>query len=180
MSPEQAAAKPVDRRADIWSYGVVLWELLTGKRLFDGETVSHTLADVLRAPINFDKLSKETPRSIRTLLERCLDRDVKSRLRDIGEARVAIHQYLSHPTAAANKQEAAPSKFRWRVQFFTALVATLTAGAAWLWFRPAGPSAPSFRLEINPPANARFGNFFAGMAISPNGEWSCSPRSETA
>src|SRR3984957_2729833 len=97
MSPEQAAGKPVDKRADIWSFGVVLWEMLTGQHLFTGETVSHTLADVLRAPIEFDKLPKETPNSIRDLLRRCLDRDVKSRLRDIGEARVVIGRYLADP-----------------------------------------------------------------------------------
>src|ERR1700730_4840760 len=90
MSPEQASGKPVDKRADIWSFGVVLWEMLTGHRLFDGETISHVLADVLRGPIDFDKLPKETPRAIRDLLRRCLDRDVKNRLRDIGEARVAL------------------------------------------------------------------------------------------
>src|SRR5215471_11075495 len=86
MSPEQAAGKPVDKRSDIWSFGVVLWEMLTGKRLFEGETVSHTIAEVLRAEIDFDKLSRSTPGPIRDLLGRCLDRDVKTRLRDIGEA----------------------------------------------------------------------------------------------
>src|SRR4030095_8757701 len=68
MSPEQAAGKPVDKRADIWSFGVMLWEMLTGRRLFDGETISHTLADVLRAEIDFGKLPGDTPTSIRELL----------------------------------------------------------------------------------------------------------------
>src|SRR4029077_15918352 len=86
MSPEQAAGKPVDRRADIWSFGVVLYEMLAGKQLFEGETVSHTLADVLRAAIDLDKLPKETPPAIRDLLRRCLNRDVRKRLRDIGDA----------------------------------------------------------------------------------------------
>src|SRR5579871_338957 len=79
MSPEQASGKPVDKRADIWSFGVVLWEMLTGKRLFDGETISHTLAAVLRAPIDFGKLPRETPAAIRALVERCLDRDIQTR-----------------------------------------------------------------------------------------------------
>src|ERR1035437_514179 len=88
MSPEQASGKPVDKRADIWSFGVVLWELLTGHRLFESETVSHTLAEVLRGPINFDQSPRETPAAIRGLLRRCLDRNPKNRLRDIGEARI--------------------------------------------------------------------------------------------
>src|SRR5262245_58235364 len=85
MSPEQAAGKPVDRRADIWSFGVVLWEMVTGRRLFEGETVSHTLADVLRKEIDFATLPLDAPQAIRDLLRRCLDRDVRVRLRDIGE-----------------------------------------------------------------------------------------------
>jgi serine/threonine protein kinase len=101
MSPEQAAGKPADKRADIWSFGVVLYEMLTGRRLFDGETISHTLADVLRAPIDFDKLGKETPRTIRDLLQRCLDRDIKTRLQAIGEARIALQKYLANPAADA-------------------------------------------------------------------------------
>ncbi len=97
MSPEQAAGTPVDRRADIWAFGVVLWEMLSGQRLFGGDTVVHTLADVLRRSIEFDKL--DAPAPIKTLLRRCLDRDAKTRLRDIGEARVALARYLADPRA---------------------------------------------------------------------------------
>ena len=92
MSPEQAAGKPVDRRADIWSFGVVLHELLTGKRLFHGETVSHTLAHVLTTDIDLTKIPAGP---IRELVKRCLDRNLKTRLRNIGEARIAIESYLS-------------------------------------------------------------------------------------
>ena len=78
MSPEQASGKRVDKRADIWAFGVVLWEMLTGGQLFHrGETVSHTLADVLRSEIDFTKLPAATPLPIRELLKRCLDRDVR-------------------------------------------------------------------------------------------------------
>jgi eukaryotic-like serine/threonine-protein kinase len=90
MSPEQASGKRVDRSADVWSFGVVLWEMLTGRRLFEAETVSHTLANVLLAPIDFSRLPQDTPAPIRDLLRRCLDRDPSSRLRDVGEARVII------------------------------------------------------------------------------------------
>ncbi|MFN0171461.1 MAG: protein kinase domain-containing protein, partial [Bryobacteraceae bacterium] len=98
MSPEQAAGQPVDKRADVWSFGVVLWEMLTGRRLFEGETVSVTLAAVLRGPIDFDGLPRQTPAAIRGLLRRCLDRNAKNRLRDIGEARVAIESAIAGET----------------------------------------------------------------------------------
>jgi serine/threonine protein kinase/Tol biopolymer transport system component len=90
MAPEQAAGKPVDKRADIWAFGVVLYEMLMGGRLFEGETVAHTLAAVLRAEIDLGKLPALTPPAIRRLLRRCLDRNLKNRLRDIGEARILL------------------------------------------------------------------------------------------
>src|SRR5205814_558165 len=97
MSPEQASGRPADKRADIWSFGVVLWEMLSGRALFAGETISHTLADVLRAEIDANKLPSGTPAAIRELVRRCLDRNVKNRLRDIGEARIAIEKVLANP-----------------------------------------------------------------------------------
>ena len=90
MSPEQARGKHVDHRADIWSFGVVLFEMLAGQRLFDGETVSDTLAGVLRSEVPWDQLPKETPPTIRRLLERCLERDPSRRLQSIAEARIAL------------------------------------------------------------------------------------------
>ena len=90
MSPEQARGKKVDRRADIWSFGVVLFEMLSGKRMFEGETVSDTLAAVLRAEPAWDALPEATSPGMRRLLERCLERDPLRRLRDVGEARIFL------------------------------------------------------------------------------------------
>jgi serine/threonine-protein kinase len=90
MSPEQAEGRPVDKRADIWAFGVVLFEMLSGKRLFDGETVTAASAAVIKDPMRLERLPAETPPALRKLLERCLERDPKVRLRDIGEARIAL------------------------------------------------------------------------------------------
>src|SRR5581483_10783189 len=90
MSPEQARGKPVDKRSDIWSFGVVLYEMLTGRRLFSGETVSDTLAAVLRDDVGLANLPGATPRAVRHILERCLDRNPKNRLHDIADARLEL------------------------------------------------------------------------------------------
>ena len=95
MSPEQAAGKPVDRRADIWSFGVVLLEMLTGKRLFDGETISHTLADVLRLPIELDSF----PQRCRARFKVCCGGasiGMPESVADIGEARIVLEN-LGNP-----------------------------------------------------------------------------------
>src|SRR5271165_2867266 len=137
MSPEQAAGKPVDKRADVWSFGVVLWEFLTGRRLFNGETISHTLADVLRGPIDFDKLPRETPPVIRGLLRRCLDRNVKNRLRDIGEARVAIDAVLSGESSETLQPLPARRSFLpWAIVGVSILS---LAAAGWGWWRASQP-----------------------------------------
>ncbi len=167
MSPEQAAGKPVDKRADIWSFGVVFWEMLTGRRLFDGETISHTLADVLRAPIDFGRLPKETPAPIGDLLRRCLDRNVKTRLRDIGEAGIAIQRWLANPTVAP-ETITAPSRSRLSlVAVGVAVVMTLALAAlAFIHFREKRPQAEIARFEIGPPRN---GEFTCCVSISPDG-----------
>ena len=100
MSPEQASGKAVDKRADIWSFGVVLFEMLTAERLFTGETVSHVLAAVLRAEAGWDALAEHAPAPIRRVLRRCLERNPQRRLRDIGEARFVIEEVLSVPSTA--------------------------------------------------------------------------------
>ncbi len=89
MSPEQARGEPVDKRADIWAFGVVFYEMLTGKRLFgDATNLSDALAAVLTREPDFNALPKDTPLPVRRLIERCLRKDPKQRLRDIGDARI--------------------------------------------------------------------------------------------
>jgi serine/threonine protein kinase len=98
MAPEQARGKSVDKRADIWAFGCVLYEMLTGTRLFKGDETSDVLAAVLRQDVDWTALPADMPPSLRALLERCLDRDLKTRLRDIGEARVALSR-VNDPSA---------------------------------------------------------------------------------
>jgi serine/threonine-protein kinase len=129
MSPEQARGKPVDKRADIWAFGVVLFEMLTGKTTFEGETVSDTLAAVLRADIDWKLLPAGTPPKIRRLLQRCLERDPKKRLRDIGDAWIEIDAPDEPAPAAAAPAPLARSKTWWLP--WAAAAAIGGAGLAW-------------------------------------------------
>src|SRR5213594_397684 len=97
MSPEQARGEKVDERTDIWSFGCVLYELLTGKQAFGGETVTDTLAAVLKTEPDWNRLAAATPASIRVLLRRCLQKDLKRRLRDASDARIEIQDALEAP-----------------------------------------------------------------------------------
>src|SRR5262249_6267181 len=97
MSPEQAKGKAVDRRADIWAFGAVVFEMLTGKMLFSGETVSETMAFVMTKEPDWDALPKNTPSRLRELLRRCLVKEPRSRLRAIGDARLAVEEIAAHP-----------------------------------------------------------------------------------
>ena len=94
MAPEQARGKAVDRRADVWAFGVVLYEMLTGRRAFEGAEVSDVLASVLRQEIDWNALPADTPAQIRRLLHRCLERDRAERLSDMSAARLEIKEAI--------------------------------------------------------------------------------------
>lgn len=169
MSPEQAAGKPVDKRSDIWSFGVVLAEMLTGKYLFEGETISHTLASVLQGPIDLGSLPEETPRAVRDLLSRCLERDVKMRFRDIGDVRIAIQQYLVHPEPeAAPESPARPAILPWAVAGVFALAAVY---AFWslLTRETAPPQVQRAAIEIPEGSHLPLTTDSNYLAISPDG-----------
>src|SRR6266513_6149453 len=128
MSPEQARGVPVDKRADIWAYGVVLYEMLTGREMFSGETVSDTLASVLKANFEWSGLPADTPAPIRRLLRRCLERDRKKRLADIADARLEIDEALSGAIVEKVTEPAAPSRARllpWALAAILAVIALL-------------------------------------------------------
>jgi serine/threonine protein kinase/Tol biopolymer transport system component len=101
MSPEQARGKPLDKRADVWAFGCVFYEMLTGKRAFEGETVSDTLAAVLMKEPDWSALRAPISSKVRDLLRRCLQRDAKHRLRDIGDARITLEEELG-PSASSS------------------------------------------------------------------------------
>src|SRR3989454_7892768 len=101
MSPEQAKGKPVDRRADIWAFGVVLFEMLTGKSLYAGGTAPEVLACVIERDPDLHRLPASVPRKVRELIRRCLMKDPRQRLRDIGEARIAIDDHGAEPSEDA-------------------------------------------------------------------------------
>ena len=114
MSPEQASGTAVDKRADIWSFGVVLYEMLTGQRMFTGETVPHVLASVLRADPDWTTLPPETPSALRRVLRRCLEKDRKDRLRDIGDVGLEIREALRSPDRETTEAVVAPPIHVWQ------------------------------------------------------------------
>jgi Tol biopolymer transport system component len=134
MSPEQAAGKTVDRRADIWAFGCVLYEMLTGKKTYHGESMADTLAAVIRAEPDWTQLPAATPQQVRVLLQRCLQKDSKQRLQAIGEARISLDAVLSGPPDAALAGAPAVTIPRWRgaLPWALACVAIVAAVALFL------------------------------------------------
>jgi Tol biopolymer transport system component len=150
MAPEQARGVAVDKRADIWAFGIVLFEMLTGRRLFDGATVSDALAAVLRQDIDLSALPSETPPYVRRLLTQCLVRDPRQRLRDIGDARLALES-----PGEDDDRRPAPARGPSLLRVGISLVAVAAAAAAAGWFaRPQPPSAVT-RLSIALPPGER-------------------------
>jgi len=172
MSPEQARGKAVDKRSDIWAFGVVLFEMLTGQRVFQGETVSDIMAATLRQEVDWSALPPTTPARVRQLLRRCLERDPKQRLRDIGEVRVALDEASSRADTSAASPSPVPTSRRRTASTWAALALVALASAAagislWTLLRSAQSPAVT-RLSIPlPPGQVLWGN--GGPAISNDG-----------
>jgi serine/threonine protein kinase len=166
MAPEQARGKAADRRADIWAFGVVLFEMLTGRRAFDGDDLSITLASVLETEPDWNALPSSTPGGIRRLLPRCLQKDPRRRLPAIGEARIQIEDVLSGAPELLTPKPPPPLPW-WRhivpwaaASVFLAALAVLAS----MHFREAVPR--EVRLEITTPPTDNP----ASLALSPDGQ----------
>ncbi|MBI4265380.1 MAG: serine/threonine-protein kinase [Acidobacteria bacterium] len=166
MAPEQARGKAVDRRADIWAFGCVLFEMLTGRRAFDaGETVSDAVAAILKNDPDWKALPPDTPPHIITLLRRCLQKDPQKRLPHVGLARIEIDDAIAAPLEQPSRTPGLSSQaLRERLWRAAALSIAVAGGVVGLWsVRSTSPLTFEARLEINtPPGSAAY------FAMSPD------------
>ena len=172
MSPEQARGKSVDRRTDIWSFGCVFFECLTGRKTFSGETVSDIVARILQTEPDWDTLPTKTPERVVALLRRCLEKDAKRRLRDIGEARIEIEDLIATRSSASGRVPVARAAPRhslpWVAIAVTALVVAL---ATWFGAKVMNRSAPevAMRFEVAAPKGQQIVVDGLSLRISPDG-----------
>jgi serine/threonine protein kinase len=183
MSPEQARGKAVDKRTDIWSFGCVLFECLTGRQAFEGETVSDLIAHILTSEPDWNHLPAATPPRVRDLLRRCLEKDARRRLRDMGDARIELEETLAPrgsssmavPASVAASIDAAarPKKRRIGLELFAAIAGALAAVVATKLVSPLiGPKSlprPSVRFEIAENDSMKLSREPSQLAVSPDG-----------
>jgi serine/threonine-protein kinase len=178
MSPEQAKGRPTDKRSDVWSFGAVLHEMLSGQRTFKGDDIADTLAAVLRHDVDWAVLPAATPASVRYLLARCLERDVTRRLRDIGEARIQLDELMSGSVEQPASSHLTRRSIARRVgpAAIAALASSaLTVALVLSVFRERAAHNPPLvsRFEIVPPPGQALGNldFVRAIAVSPDGRF---------
>ena len=176
MSPEQARGKPVDKRTDIWAFGCVLYEMLTGRRAFEGEAVSDAMAAVLRAEPDWETLPPDTPALLHRLLRRCLAKDLKERLHDVADARLEIAEVLSAPDPVKTRAVAAPPRRAWQrpipLAAGMAALLVISSVAVWNLARPEpAPASPVTRLTVVLPADQQLSGSFQEhrVALSSDG-----------
>src|SRR6516225_2289391 len=161
MSPEQARGKTVDRRCDIWSFGAVLFEMLSGKQAFPGEDVSHTLAAVIMTEPDWNALPATTPARIERLVRRCLNKDPRQRLRDIGDARIVIEETLSGSpeVGAVREPPLQPVRSRALPWGIATVILALALFGTLLWVAlrpvPRPPTRPVARFVVALPPDDR-------------------------
>jgi serine/threonine-protein kinase len=173
MSPEQARGRPVDKRADVWAFGAILFEMLTGSRLFQGETISDTLAAVLRQDVPWSSLPADTPAELKRLLRRVLERDRKNRLRDIADARLVLEEVArgGSDDTAAPAIAPSPGRPNWLIVAGAAVLlvalGALAGRALWPASTVASLSGPVRLVVPLPPGVTRINS----PAVSPDGRF---------
>jgi serine/threonine-protein kinase len=170
MSPEQAKGRPADKRSDIWSFGCIVYEMLTGRRAFDGEDVGDTLASVIKGDPDWSLLPSQLPPALRTLIERCLAKDRRKRIGDIAAAQFVLSEQASGGTTAAGAMTSARPRPLWKRLAPIAAAVLFTAGiaGALAWrFTPAEPR-PLVRFSISAEDQAALTSG-QPVAISPDG-----------
>ncbi len=160
MSPEQARGKSVDERTDIWSFGCVLFEMLSGRPAFRGETITDTLAAVVGSEPNWSALSPETPAVVRLVVAQCLQKELPRRFRNVADARLLL--VAEEGPALPTKRPSRPKSWGWPLSAVAFFLTTLSLSVGYL-IRPT-PDAPEMRLEMTLPPIPE-----AGMALSPDG-----------
>jgi eukaryotic-like serine/threonine-protein kinase len=171
MAPEQARGRAVDRRADIWAFGVVLYEMLSGRRAFEGEDISITLAGVLKEDVKWDALPVDLPASIRRLLRRCLEKDPKRRLGAISDARLELDEATGPSETAAAAVASGIGRRERLIWASLAMVGlAVAAGVAWTYAPQPEVAEPVTRFGVLPPGDGAFTGNPPRFAISPDGQ----------
>ena len=173
MAPEQAKGKSIDKRADVWAFGAVLFEMLTGRKMFEAGDVSEMLASVLLRDPDISGLGDQVPAHIQTLLRRCLVKEPKDRLRDIGEARLALQGTFEATVSTSSEPAAAPALRVWQrpvaVLGIAVIVALVSGLAVWTLMRPeAAPPGTVTRFPLTLPGDDVIDDD-DGFALSPDG-----------
>jgi serine/threonine protein kinase/Tol biopolymer transport system component len=171
MSPEQARGKKVDRRADIWAFGVILFEMLTGERMFTGETVTDVIAQVVTREPEWDKLPESTPVAMRRVLRRCLQKDPRKRLRDIGDAALELGEESDEDFAATSAAGVAtPERNRraWLLGVAGIVLGLVLAMAARSFLGPGAAIAKPTWSNLSASANTEY-DLQSLIEISPDG-----------
>jgi Tol biopolymer transport system component len=172
MSPEQARGRRVDKRADIWAFGCLVYEMLVGRRPFEGDTVSDTLASVLKLEPDWGALPRDLPVRLRALLRRCLEKDPKRRLRDIGEARVVLEKIRSGEAEVVEVASSAPASAANGIPPIAVAIALVAVAAAGLlgWILKPAPQPETTWTDLLPPKDHAFETLQGGhFALSPDG-----------
>jgi serine/threonine-protein kinase len=167
MSPEQAKGRPVDRRTDVWAFGCVLYEMIAGKRAFEGDDLSDTLASVLRAEPDWSALPTATPATLRTLIQRCLAKDRAQRIADMS----VVKFLLAEPAFTVSALPQSQSRLKSTLLIATVALLSIVAGGAVVWrLRPqsTAPAVVRFRIDL-PEAQTFNSPSRANLAVSPDG-----------